>query len=67
MAYTPYTPVGWKNKGETGAKPINKNNLNQMEDGIVELEGNTIFYEELGTIDETTGEITLNTATNNNE
>lgn len=60
MAYTPYVPVGWKNKGESGAKPINKTNLNHMDEGITELEDNTIFYEELGTINESTGVVTLN-------
>lgn len=69
MPYTPYDPVGWKNKNEPGAKPINKDNFKHMEDGIVNLENNTIFYQELGTIDETTGEITLyeTEATNNEE
>ena len=43
----------------SGKAPINDTNLNHMEDGIVELENNSIFYEEIGEIDETTGEITL--------
>lgn len=30
-----YTKINWLNKGETGAKPINKTNLNHMDDGIV--------------------------------
>ena len=31
-----YQKLNWLNKGETGAIPINKTNLNHMDDGIVE-------------------------------
>ena len=31
-----YQKLNWLNKGETGAKPINKTNLNHMDDGIGE-------------------------------
>lgn len=43
----------------TGKAPINDTNMNHVESGIVELENNSIFYEVVGEIDETTGEITL--------
>lgn len=43
----------------SGKAPINDTNLNHMEDGIVGIENSAIFYEEIGEIDETTGEITL--------
>ena len=33
-----YERVNWLNKGETGAKPINKTNLNQMDKGIYDLQ-----------------------------
>lgn len=42
-----------------GKAPVNATNLNHVESGITELEDNAIFYEEIGEIDETTGEITL--------
>ena len=29
-----YTKLNWLNKGETGAIPINKDNLNHMDNGI---------------------------------
>lgn len=37
-----YSKVGWLNSGETGAKPINKNNLNQMDNGIYENNTNKL-------------------------
>lgn len=43
----------------TGKAPVNATNLNHVEDGIVNLESGAIFYEEIGEIDESTGEITL--------
>lgn len=33
-----YERVNWLNKGETGAKPINKTNLNKMDKGIYDLQ-----------------------------
>lgn len=32
-----YQKLNWLNKGETGAIPINKTNLNHMDDGIADL------------------------------
>lgn len=58
MAYTPYVPREWKDEPDEET-PIDADGLNNIEDGIVELENNSIFYEEIGEIDETTGEITL--------
>ena len=64
MAHTAYVPTNWVDD----VTPIDDDHLNNLEHGIVNLENDTIFYEELGTIDEQTGEITLNSnqATNNN-
>ena len=47
----------------TGKAPVNATNLNHVEDGIVELENNSIFYEVIGEIDEATGEVTYYKAT----
>lgn len=44
----------------SGKAPVNSTNLNHMEKGIVDLESSTIFYEEIGVIDDVTGEVTLN-------
>ena len=33
-----YEIIGWKNKGETGAKPINRDNLRHMDNGILNLD-----------------------------
>lgn len=41
-----------------GKAPVNAENLNHVEDGIANLEASSIFYEVIGEIDETTGEIT---------
>lgn len=37
-----YTKVNWLNSGETGAKPINKTNLNQMDNGIYNNDANKL-------------------------
>lgn len=59
MAYTPYVPTDWEEL-PTQTTPIDETALDKIEQGIVELEDNTIFYEELGTINESTGVVTLN-------
>lgn len=33
-----YEIIDWKNKGETGAKPINRDNLRHMDNGILNLD-----------------------------
>lgn len=58
MAYTPYEKTNFKDEPDD-TTPWDADTGNKIEDGIVELENNAIFYEEIGEIDETTGEITL--------
>ncbi len=66
--YQQYNPIPWANE-PSESTPIDEDNLNHIQQGIVNLEAHTLFYEEIGTIDETTGEITLyeTEATNNEE
>lgn len=58
MAYTPYVPREWKDEPDEDT-PIDSDGLNNLEKGISNLEGAAVLYEEIGEIDETTGEITL--------
>ena len=58
MAYTPYNPRTWEDE-PSEETPYEAAAMNNIENGIVELENNSIFYEEIGEINETTGEITL--------
>ena len=64
MAYTQYEPTDWKNLPDEST-PIIEELLDKIEQGINNLQNNAIFYEVVGEIDETTGEITLyeNTST----
>lgn len=41
-----------------GKAPVNAKNLNHVEAGIANLEASSIFYQVIGEIDESTGEIT---------
>lgn len=48
-----YQKVNWLNKGETGAKYINKTNLNQMDNGIYNLDLNKVEVIQLLTVGDT--------------
>lgn len=48
-----YEKVNWLNKGETGAKYINKTNLNQMDSGIYNLDLNKVEVIQLLTVGDT--------------
>lgn len=57
-----YERVNWLNKGETGAKPINKTNLNQMDKGIYDLQNiELIGVEKTAPTECTTGDKYFNT------
>lgn len=57
MVYTPFQKKVWKDD-PSEETPIEAEELNRIEDGIVNLENNSIFYEVVGEIDEETGEVT---------
>lgn len=57
MAYTPFVKKVWEDE-PSEETPIEAKELNRIEDGIANLEASSIFYEVIGEIDETTGEIT---------
>lgn len=57
-----YERINWLNKGETGAKPINKTNLNQMDKGIYDLQNiELIGVEKTAPTECTTGDKYFNT------
>lgn len=58
MAYTPYVPREWKDEPDEET-PVDAEGLNNIENGISGLEAAAVLYEEIGEIDESTGEITL--------
>ena len=60
MAYTPYVKTNFADLPSEDT-PIDADTMNKIEDGILELENNSIFYEEIGEINEETGEITYYT------
>ena len=64
-----YEKINWLNKGEAGAKPINKTNLNKMDEAIAylfeavnEALNGTVLYENAEGSNET---ITLNDSASN--
>ena len=57
MAYTPFVKKIWEDE-PSEETPIEASELNRIEDGIANLEASSIFYEVIGEIDETTGEVT---------
>lgn len=57
MAYTPFVKKVWEDE-PSEETPIEAKELNRIEDGITNLETSSIFYEVIGEIDESTGEIT---------
>lgn len=57
MAYTLFVKKIWKDE-PSEETPIEASELNRIEAGIANLQDNAIFYEVIGEIDESTGEIT---------
>lgn len=57
MVYTPFVKKVWEDE-PSEETPIEASELNRIEDGIVNLENNSVFYEVVGEIDEETGEVT---------
>ena len=57
MAYTPFVKKVWEDE-PSEETPIEAKELNRIEDGILNLEDNAIFYEAVGEINEETGEVT---------
>lgn len=64
-----YEIIDWKNKGETGAKPINRDNLRHMDNGILNLDTYKAEIKPLLTVSDTApvecerGDLYYNTTT----
>ena len=58
-SYVPYVPTDWEEE-PSEETPLDEDAFEKIEQGIVNLEAHVVFYEEIGTIDEITGEVTLN-------
>ena len=57
MAYTPFVKKIWEDE-PSEETPIEASELNRIEEGIANLEISSVFYEAIGEINDSTGEVT---------